>query len=267
METPQRLSKVLAAAGVASRRACEELIFDGRVTVNGEIVLIPQTPVSIPGDRIFVNGEEITSTQNKVYYILNKPSGFICSQKRVDRKKIITDLFANHKERLFTVGRLDRDTTGLLLVTNDGHFANRVIHPSANISKEYLVKVRQEVTHEHLQAISKGSLIEGSWIRPARVVKVRKGTLKISVTDGKKREVRLLVMNAGLDLEELSRIRIGGLVLGPLPEGVYRPMTEKDKEAIFHGAVPLKRSFRPRRSTFKRSATPSRSSFPKSTRA
>jgi 23S rRNA pseudouridine2605 synthase len=229
----QRLSKVLAAAGVASRRACEDLIFEGRVTVNGKVVKVPQTLVSLSEDHLTVSGHEVKKIQEKVYYLLNKPSGYTCSHTRIGRKKLVLDLFEDHPLRLFTVGRLDRDTTGLLIVTNDGHFANRVIHPSANIVKEYLVKVQQEVSHEHLQKISKGSFIEGDWVKPTRVQKVRKGTLKIGVKEGKKREVRLLVANAGLDLQEISRIRIGGLALGSLAEGTYREMTEKDKLAIF----------------------------------
>lgn len=231
----QRLSKVLAAAGVASRRACEELIFEGRVTVNDKVVKVPQTLVSLSEDHLTVNGHEVKKIQEKVYYLLNKPSGYTCSHTRIGRKKLVLDLFEDHHPmtRLFTVGRLDRDTTGLLIVTNDGHFANKVIHPSANVVKEYLIKVQQEVSHEHLQKISKGTFIEGDWVKPARVQKVRKGTLKIGVKEGKKREVRLLVANAGLDLQEISRIRIGGLVLGTLAEGTYRVMTEKDKLAIF----------------------------------
>lgn len=229
----QRLSKTLAAAGVASRRACEELIFAGKVSVNGRVVLEPQTRVSLDKDRIHVEGQPVKSIQKKVYYILNKPHGYICSQKRLEGKKLIVDLFAPLGIRLFTVGRLDRDTTGLLLVTNDGHFANRVIHPSADIVKEYLVKVRQEVLHDHLVTISKGMLIEGSWVKPFRVTKMRKGTLKVAVKDGKKREVRLLVASAGLELLSLSRIRIGGLTLGPLEPGEWREMTEQEKESIF----------------------------------
>lgn len=229
----QRLSKVLAAAGVASRRAAEDLIFEGRVTVNGKVVKVPQTLVSLDEDLLTVSGHEVKKIQEKVYYLLNKPSGYTCSHTRIGRKKLVLDLFEDHPSRLFTVGRLDRDTSGLLIVTNDGHFANRVIHPSANIVKEYLVKVQQEVSHEHLQKISKGTFIEGDWVKPARVQKVRRGTLKIGVKEGKKREVRLLVANAGLDLQEISRIRIGGLSLGTLAEGTYREMTEKDKLAIF----------------------------------
>lgn len=224
-----RLSKILAAAGVASRRACEELIFSGQVEVNGKVVFLPQTFVSFDKDAIKVNGSLINGEEKKVYYILNKPHGYICSNKRIGSKKLVIDLFQTMHQRLFTVGRLDRDTTGLLIVTNDGHFAQKVIHPSANLVKEYLVKTTQEISHEHLETISEGTLIEGSWIRPFKVIKVRKGTLKVCVKEGKKREVRLLVEKAGLTIVSLSRIRIGELSLGTIPEGGWREMTEQEK--------------------------------------
>ncbi len=233
MKNKQRLSKVLAAAGVDSRRACEELIFSGKVTVNGEVVLLPQTHVSIEEDKICVSGKEVSHLEDKVYYLLNKPEGYICTNKRPGDKKIVLDLFEPLQHKLFTVGRLDRETSGLLIVTNDGHFANRVIHPSANISKEYLVKVSQEISHEHLVLISEGALVEGSFVKPQKVVKVRRGTLKITIKEGKKREVRTLVEKADLSILELKRIRIGNLVLGDLPLGSYREMNEKDKTAIF----------------------------------
>jgi 23S rRNA pseudouridine2605 synthase len=232
-EEKKRLSKALSSAGIASRRACEELIFQGRVKVNGLVVLLPQTLVSWESDEICIDGERLQGEQQKVYFILNKPHGYICSNIVPGRKKRVIDLFAAYPHRLFTVGRLDRDTTGLLLVTNDGHFAQQVIHPSANIIKEYLVKTVQEITDVHLKAISSGTRIENVLIRPFRVTKVRKGTLKVAVKEGKKREVRLLVQNAGLEILELSRIRIGSLLLGPLAEGMYREMSETDKELLF----------------------------------
>lgn len=228
----KRLSKVLAAAGVASRRACEELIFEGKVTVNGAIVLKPETHVDLHEDDVRVNEERIHAEQQKIYYVLNKPYGFICSNKPMDRKKIVVDLFPPDK-RLFTVGRLDRDTTGLLIVTNDGHFAQRVIHPNANIEKEYLVKTVQEISAEHLIDISKGAFVDGVFVRPVSVKKVRRGTLKVIVKEGRKREVRVFVQKAGLDIVSLTRIRIGGLSMGSIPEGTYREMQESEKEAIF----------------------------------
>jgi 23S rRNA pseudouridine2605 synthase len=230
---PNRLSKILAKAGIASRRAAEQLIFDGKVQVNGVTITVPQTIVDPTKDKVYIDEQRMTLTDEKVYYILNKPRGFICSNKPMGRKKLVVDLFAHLGRRLFTIGRLDRDTTGLLLLTNDGHFAQEVIHPSKNIAKEYLVKTQEEITHEHLQNLSKGTLIEGKWIRPAKVTKVRRGTLKIVVKEGKKREVRLMVQNGGLTLLSLARIRIGDLKLGDLPEGSFRELSEKERSLIF----------------------------------
>ncbi len=229
--TKQRLSKVLASAGIASRRACETLIFDGKVSVNGEIVTIPQTPVCLDEDDVRVESTRIKSAEEKVYYLLNKPRNYVCSNSPLGRKKLVIDLFPTD-HRLFTVGRLDRDTTGLLIVTNDGHFAQKIIHPSSNVEKEYLVKVTSHITHDHLVGISRGGMVEGAFVKPVRVTKMRKGTLKVVVKEGRKREVRVLVEKAGLEIRELSRIRIGGLHLGPLSEGSYRPLTAAEKEAI-----------------------------------
>lgn len=227
-----RLSKILAAAGVASRRKCEDLIFSGKVTVDDQIVLVPQTFVDPNAQKITVNGQQIHS-QDKIYIMLNKPRGYTCTHLKEDRKKIVYDLLKGFTERLFSIGRLDRDTSGLLLFTNDGHFANQVIHPSSNITKEYLIRTEEQITDEHLKIISKGVWIEDRVVRPCRVRKVRKETLKIGVKEGKKHEVRLLVLKAGLTLLELKRIRIGGLVLSDLEEGRFRNLTEKDREQIF----------------------------------
>jgi len=236
----KRLSKALAAAGVASRRACEELIFNGKVTVNGELVLLPQTLVSLEKDHIAVDDQPIKREQEKIYFVLNKPKGYICSSARPNSKKIISDLFTHLPYRLFTVGRLDRDTTGLLIVTNDGHFAQEVIHPSRGVTKEYLVKTAQEITPDHLKCIAKGCLVEGVWVTPSKVSKVRRGTLKVCVQEGKKREVRLLVQQAGLEIVSLHRIRIGTLVLGDLEVGEFRPLTESEREGLLESRPKLK---------------------------
>lgn len=229
-----RLSKAMAQAGVASRRACEELIFNGHVKVNEKTERVPQTHVVLGKDRILVQGNLIHGFEPKVYYLLNKPGGYICSNQQVGSKKLVIDLFRPLHQRLFTVGRLDRDTTGLLLVTNDGEFANRVIHPSSGIVKEYLVKMQEEISHKDLITLSQGTTIEGGYVVPKSVKKVRRGTLKIAVIDGKKREVRLMVQNAGLTLLSLKRIRLGGLLLGQLAEGTWRDLSEKEREQIFH---------------------------------
>lgn len=229
----KRLSKALAAAGVASRRAAEELIFEGRVQVNGKTVKLPQHHIDWKNDQIKVDGELLKSEQKKVYYLLNKPPGFICTSARPGKHRIVLDLFPESGARLFTVGRLDKETAGLLIVTNDGHFANRVIHPSSNVIKEYIVKTLQEITPEHLESLSQGARVDEKWVRPTSVHKVRKGTFKICVKEGKKHEVRIMAERAGLKVVELTRTRIGALTLGNLPLGAYRILSESDKTQIF----------------------------------
>lgn len=227
----KRLSKVLAAAGVAARRACEELIFAGRVQVNGEVERVPQRLVG-PKDVLFVDGQRVKE-EKKVYYVLHKPTGLLCDAP--GKKRVVLDLFAHLPYRLFTVGRLDKETTGLLLVTNDGALANRMIHPRFGVAKEYLAKVVEEIMPEHLVQLSKGTHVEGSWVKPHEVRKVRRGTVRITVGEGKKREVRCLIEKAGLTIQELCRIRIGPLHLGKLPAGAWKEFSKEEMDALFPG--------------------------------
>jgi len=209
------------------------LIFAGRVQVNGAVIKIPQTLVDWQQDLIHVDAQPVQGEHKKVYYMLNKPVGYICSNVRPGRKPIVLDLFPQADKRLFTIGRLDKDTTGLLLVTNDGHFAHRVIHPSSNIIKEYIVKAAQEITPAHLATLSEGARVDEKWVRPVSVQKVRKGTFRILVKEGKKHEVRIIAERAELKVLELTRVRIGSLVLGSLPEGEFRSLDETDMRLIF----------------------------------
>ncbi|MBS0635099.1 MAG: rRNA pseudouridine synthase [Verrucomicrobia bacterium] len=225
----QRLSKALAHAGIASRRAAEELIFEGLVTVNGKITLVPQTMVDVAKDVVMYNGKRVRP-ESKQYFILHKPVGYICTN--APGKKRAIDLIGSVNARLYTVGRLDRDTSGLIILTNDGEFANSVMHPSKKIPKEYLVKVDKEVQHEHLVTMSEGMWVEGAFVKPLSVSKVRRGTLKVIICDGRKREVRRLVEKAGLETVSLTRIRIGGLVLGKLPVGHFRELSERERELL-----------------------------------
>lgn len=229
----QRLAKVLAQAGVASRRKCEEIIFKGLVKVNGSTTFMPQTKVDPKQDIILVKEKPI-SLEKKLYFIFNKPKGFICSN--LPNRRTIYRFFDKVKERIFSIGRLDKDTEGLLILTNDGEFANQVIHPSSNISKEYIVKTNKEITAAHLKTIAEGTIVENTFVKPKKVQKVRKGTLKIIVTDGKKHEVRHLVAQADLTVLHLKRTRIGGLHLNELPLGTYRPLTEKEKLLVFQSS-------------------------------
>ncbi|KAK9705129.1 hypothetical protein RND81_07G034900 [Saponaria officinalis] len=230
-EPPQRLAKVLAAAGVASRRSSEELIFQRKVTVNGTVCDKPQTRVDPGKDVIYVNGNRLPKRlPPKVYLALNKPKGYICSSGQKESKSVLClfDDFLKSwdkrfpgelKPRLFTVGRLDVATTGLIIVTNDGDFAQRVSHPSSNLTKEYLATVVGQVHKRHLMALSQGTAIDGVHCTPESVELLPRqpdnlrDRLRIVVNEGRNHEVRELVKNAGLEIHSLKRTRIGGFRL------------------------------------------------------
>ncbi|XP_060184595.1 putative ribosomal large subunit pseudouridine synthase SVR1, chloroplastic [Lycium barbarum] len=230
-DPPQRLAKVLAASGVASRRSSEELIFQGRVTVNGSVCKTPQTKVDPARDIIYVNGNRLPKKlPSKVYLALNKPKGYICSSGEKETKSVMAlfDDFIKSwdkrhpgqpKPRLYTVGRLDVATTGLIIVTNDGEFAHQISHPSSNLSKEYIATIDGEVHKRHLIAISEGTVIDGVHCTPHNVELLPgqpdkpRPRLRIVVHEGRNHEVRELVKNAGLQLRALKRIRIGGFRL------------------------------------------------------
>lgn len=227
-----RLNKILQEAGVASRRGADELILAGKVTVNGARVTELGTQADPKKDVIKVGNKILKRLPKKVVYILNKPSGFISSSGRQANERLVLDLFPQN-EGLFTVGRLDKDAKGLLLITNDGTLAHKVIHPSSGVSKEYIVKVQSEITDEHLKRISKGTYIDSEFVRPHKVSKIRRGTLRIVLKDGKKHEVKALIAEADLPLIELKRVRVGNLRLGDLPEGSFRTLSAKEIEEIF----------------------------------
>ncbi|WP_108897150.1 pseudouridine synthase [Chlamydia serpentis] len=225
--TKVRLNKFLASAGVASRRKCDEIIFSGSVTVNGRVAEGPFVLVDSQ-DKVKVGGTYVHITK-KVYFMVHKPIGYLCSsEKKFPGTKLVIDLFAHLPYRVFTVGRLDKETSGLILVTNDGEFANKIIHPSSGITKEYLLKVGRDVSAKDLEKLMGGTLIDGRHVAPASVTKIRRGTLKIVVREGKKHEIRLFAEAASLPILELKRIRIGSLVLGGLRYGEYRELTDSE---------------------------------------
>lgn len=230
-DPPQRICKVLAAAGVASRRSCEELVFKGLVTVNGSVCTAPQTKVDPSRDVIYVKGNCLPKKlPPKVYFALNKPKGYICSSGEKETKSVVS-LFDDYlkswdkrnsgqpKPRLFTVGRLDVTTTGLIIVTNDGDFAQKMSHPSSNLSKEYIATINGAVNKQHLITISEGTVIDGTHCTPDVVEllpqqpDVKRHRLRIVVHEGRNHEVRELVNNAGLRIYSLKRVRIGGFRL------------------------------------------------------
>ena len=228
-----RLSKALAKAGIASRRAAEELILAGAVRVNGETIRTPQFQVDPSIDAIEYKSRRIEMPEHFSYYIMNKPKGYLCSHVRRKGEKLIYDLFPRSHWRLFTVGRLDKDTTGLLLVTNDGKFAQRIAHPSYQCEKEYLVCCSESISPDHIKKLMRGCRIEGKWAIPKKVEPVSRSKLRITLQEGLKREIRILIKQCHLTLLSLERIRIGQLFLRDLSQGSYREMSSREKACFF----------------------------------
>lgn len=223
---PVRLQKALAAAGVGSRRHCEELIAAGRVSVNGQIVRELGTKVS-PADRLAVDGREVGGAERHVYYALHKPAGYVSTADDPEGRPTVLDLVPRGA-RLYPVGRLDYDSEGLLILTNDGELTQLLLHPSHEIERGYEVHVVGEPTPEDLRELREGVLIDGRRTAPAevRVVETRRGEawLLVTIHEGRKRQVRRMCESVGLRVDRLIRVRIGPLLLGNLPEGRYRSL-------------------------------------------
>lgn len=217
-----RLNKFLSTAGVASRRKSDELIKDGKVSVNGKIVTEMGVEVNPKKDKVVYEDKEITLPSEFVYYKFNKPKGCVCTAKDEKGRKTIYDVI-NLPERLFSVGRLDYDTEGLLILTNDGEFANKIAHPSFHIEKEYRVTVEGEVLESEMAVIRKGVVVDGERMPAAKVkwLSFEKGFTKLSVVidEGQNRQIRRMFEAIGKSIKLLKRVRIGEVTLGGLKRG------------------------------------------------
>jgi 23S rRNA pseudouridine2605 synthase len=223
-----RLQKYLARCGIASRRKCEALITSGSVKVNGAVVTTLGTKVDTEKDRVTVSGRLVRPSPQKTYIMLNKPPGYVVSRSDELGRKTIFALLPDASRDIFPVGRLDRDSEGLLLLTNDGEFAYRLAHPKFQIEKEYVVTVKGEPAERALRRLERGVLIGERLSAPARVSIIKTNhshtTLSVSIHEGRKRQVRLMLAALGYPVERLVRVRIGHLRLGELPPGKYRPL-------------------------------------------
>jgi 23S rRNA pseudouridine2605 synthase len=228
--TEQRLQKVLAAAGVDSRRKCEELILDGVVRVNRKVV--DKLPAFVDPDKdiITVNGRKIRAAR-KVYFLLNKPKGVLCTSRDPRGRKKAIDLIQTN-ERIFCVGRLDADTTGLIILTNDSELSNRLTHPRYGIAKTYVVRIKGEIKPEQIEKLKKGIwLAEGKTSRAAVKILKRRRTeslIEITIRQGLNRQVRRMLAKVGLPVKSLTRTKIGRLELRGLGVGKSRPLTNAE---------------------------------------
>lgn len=229
-ESKQRLAKVLAARGVASRREAEKLIERGLVEVEGEVVRHPGHPVDPECSRIFVDGKQVAAAPRKVYYLLNKPTGYIVSRSDPDGRRSVLELFPELPERVEPVGRLDINTEGALLLTNDGSLAHALTHPSREIPKRYLVKVWKEPSAHKLEQLEGGVHLEDGKTAPAKVRIVESTEngntwLELTVTEGRNRLVRRMFAAIGHPVSKLKRISFATISTRELPVGSFRLLT------------------------------------------
>ena len=230
----ERIHKLLAHAGHGSRRSCEELIESGRVTVNGQVATVGDK-ATLGSDDIRVDGRRVRA-ERKVYLLLNKPKGVICTNRDPYGRRKVTDLMAGVTERVYPVGRLDADSRGLLIMTNDGELAARLTHPRYEVPKTYEVEIAGRMTGEDMQ-----KLIAGVWLNEGRTKKSqvrvlrrgeRRSLIEITLREGRNRQVRRMLAKLNHPVRNLTRTRIGRLTLKGLGTRKFRPLTRGELEAL-----------------------------------
>lgn len=234
-----RLQKYMAENGIASRRKSEELIAAGKVRVNGKIAAVGDK-VDPKHDKVTVSGKRVVKVKKNVYIMLHKPRGFITTMHDEMDRKCVAELIQDVPERVYPVGRLDRESEGLLLLTNDGEFANALTHPSRHVPKTYRVTVRPDVTKEQLAAFETGIEIDGRPTLPAevRVLDKQEGrvVLEVVIYEGRNRQIRKMCEALGLEVARLKRTKIGSLKLGMLKQGEYRYLSEDELHGLLVAA-------------------------------
>ena len=232
MEEKMRINKYLASCGVASRRKCEEIISRGKVTVNGEVVRELGTIINVEKDLVKVYGKEVSLDTKKVYYMLNKPQGVISASKSKYGEETVVDLLGKKEHRLFPVGRLDKDTTGLIILTNDGDFAYKLTHPKYEKEKTYEALVKGKVDSKSLDKLKQGIVIDGKKTSRAKVRLVKmigvNSLVEITLIEGRKRQVKKMCEKVGHKVIKLNRTMENGLSLGDLEIGEYRKLTKNE---------------------------------------
>ena len=230
-----RLQKFLSTAGVCSRRQGESYIKNGLVKVNGQVVTELGTKIDPDTDQVAVDGRVVKVDMESVYVALNKPRGYVTSCKQ-ENEKIILDLI-DIPQRVYPVGRLDKDSTGLIILTNDGTLHHRLSHPSFDHEKEYDVVVANPITDGALRKLEDGLPMMGTKTRPAEIKRISSRRFRIVLKEGKNRQIRRMVRKVGNRIAQLKRIRVSNVRLGKLPEGGWRYLKEKEKEALIESVV------------------------------
>ena len=230
MNDVERLNKYIASCGVCSRRKADELIENKKVSINGKIVTELGIKVS-EKDNILVDGEKIKKETKKIYLMLNKPRGYVTTSKdQFDRKSVLDLIHEN--ERVFSIGRLDMYTEGLLLLTNDGEFANKLMHPSNKVEKTYIANVKDGIKQHQIENLRNGVDIGDYITEPAKVDVLNKNQIQIIITEGKNRQVRRMLEAVGISLVKLRRTQVGNIILEDVKLGKYRNLTKEEIKSI-----------------------------------
>ncbi len=234
----ERLQKFLARAGVASRRGAEKLIVDGEIRVNGVVVKELGTKVDTVKDKVFYKGNLVKLEAQKVYYILNKPRGYISSVKDERGRKTVIDILSDVQERIFPIGRLDYNTEGLLLLTNDGDFMNKLLHPKYEIEKTYVAKIDGIISMDDVNKLARGVQLEDGKTAPADVYvdyidkQAKVSRVELTIHEGRNRQVRRMFKALGYEVKALKRIAFAGLTLRKLKRGQYRKLEEYELKKL-----------------------------------
>lgn len=224
----ERLQKILAHAGVASRRKAEEMITSGLVTVNGQVVTELGTKADLATDHIKVSGKRIKAPERLLYFAINKPKNVVTTSDDPEGRQTVMDLVRGVKERIYPVGRLDYQSEGLLILTNDGEFANRITSAKNKVTKTYLVKVKGHLTSEQEEKFRQGVPLGGKKTAPAglRIIKQADNPwYEVKLIEGRQNQIRMMFRHFGLLVEKLKRVQIGFLKLGGIKPGEMRPLT------------------------------------------
>lgn len=224
-----RINKFISETGFCSRREADKLVESGKVTINGEVAVLGSQ--AEPGDDVRVNGQRIGEHRRHVYIALNKPVG-ITSTSESHIKGNIVD-FVGHAERIFPIGRLDKDSEGLILLTNDGDVVNPILRSEGKHEKEYIVTVDKPITEAFVRGMSQGVKVLGSLTLPCTVTRVAERTFRIILTEGRNRQIRRMCEAFGYHVRKLKRIRIMNIHLGELPVGKWRDLTEDERRELF----------------------------------
>lgn len=231
-----RLQKYMAKCGVASRRKSEEIIESGAVKVNGKTIRKQGVKIDPKKDKVEVRGKKIELEERKVYLLLNKPKGYVTTMDDEKDRNIVMDLIKGVEERIYPVGRLDMDTSGLLLFTNDGEVTNKITHPSYEIAKKYLAIVEGKPNEEELNHFREGIVLDGRKTSPASIKVLEsynnQSKLEVEIIEGRNRQVRRMFSAIGHSVIELERVSIGEIKLGDLKLGSWRHLNTKEKNYI-----------------------------------